>query len=195
MSGIPRSVFLRVLEVFDRLEIPYMVVGSGAVAIYGQPRMTRDVDLVVRMRREDIDTFVEELRPDYYADEIQIREALQRRRSFNLIHLGSGFKFDIFPLGDAPYDEARFARRRYVTTTMWGAEPVELSVISPEDLILSKLVWYRKGGGVSEQQWNDVLGVIAVQGERLDLSYLGRWAESLGIAELLQQALSEARER
>jgi hypothetical protein len=77
--------------------------------------------------------------------------------------------------------------------SIFTGEPLELAVASPEDVILSKLRWFRQCGEVSDQQWNDVLGVIAVQGDKLDLPYLREWAESLGLTKLLEQALSEGR--
>ncbi len=194
MTAVPSSAFLRLLEVLDRLEIPYMVVGSGAAAIHGRPRMTRDVDLVARIEPEQIEPFVEELQSEFYIDELQIREALRTGRSFNVIHLASSFKFDIFPASDDPYSQAQLGRRRFEASSIWTREPAEFAVIAPEDLILGKLQWYRQGGEVSEQQWNDVLAVLAVQRERLDLEYMRRWAAELKVAELLERALQESRQ-
>jgi len=194
VTAVPSSAFLRLLEVLDRLEIPYMVVGSGAAAIHGRPRMTRDVDLVARIEPEQIEPFVEELQSEFYIDELQIREALRTGRSFNVIHLASSFKFDIFPASDDPYSQAQLGRRRFEASSIWTREPAEFAVIAPEDLILGKLQWYRQGGEVSEQQWNDVLAVLAVQRERLDLEYMRRWAAELKVAELLERALQESRQ-
>ncbi|MCP5112137.1 MAG: hypothetical protein GY953_15010 [bacterium] len=187
----PTAAFERLLEVLDRLEIHYMVAGSGASSTHGIWRATGDIDIVVRMDREDIPLLVEELERDFYIDAGQIRSALDLGRSFNVIHFKSAYKFDIFPLGTDRYAQAQFGRRRFETTTLFGPTPIEFCVATAEDVILSKLRWYKLGGGISEQQWNDVLGVIAVQGERLDLDYMREWAAYLEVADLLEEALVE----
>jgi hypothetical protein len=101
---------------------------------------------------------------------------------------------DIFPLTADRYQQVQFGRRRRETSSVFTSEPLELAVASPEDVILSKLRWFHMGGEVSEQQWHDVLGVIAVQGDGLDLGYLREWAEYLGVPNLLEKALVEERE-
>jgi hypothetical protein len=187
----PPAAFERLLETLDRLEIQYAVGGSGASSVHGHWRATGDIDLVVRLNRGAVDPLVSELGQDFYIDKQMVLDCLERRRSFNVIHFQSAFKFDLFPLTDDVYQQEQFFRRRFQCAKLFGADPVEFAVISPEDSILSKLEWYRRGGEVSEQQWNDVLGVIAVQGERLDLAYMRRWADYLSISDLLEQALTE----
>jgi hypothetical protein len=194
MTGSPGEGLLRLLEVFDRLEIPYMIGGSGASSVHGLARTTADIDIVARVGSEDALPLVTELQQDFYIDEAQVRAAIENGRSFNVIHLRSSFKFDIFPLTADRYQQIQFGRRRYETSTVFTGEPLELAVSSPDDVILSKLRWYRQGGEVSEQQWNDVLGVIAAQRDRLDLPYLAEWAQYLGVADLLEQALAEGHE-
>jgi hypothetical protein len=184
----------RLLAAFDCLEIHYMVGGSAASGLYGHVRVTRDIDIVARIRMEDIGPLVEALEADFYIDADQIRSAIGLGRSFNLVHFQSSFKFDVFPLAADRYQQVQFARRRFEVSNMFGPEPVEFAVAAPEDVILSKLRWYKLGGGVSEQQWNDVLGVIAVQGERLDLAYMREWADYLKVADLLEQAINERHE-
>src|SRR6185295_4751408 len=98
---------------------------------------------------------------------------------------------DIFPLTTDGYQQIQFGRRRYEKSSIFTRESLEVAVSSPEDVILSKLRSFRQGGEVSEQQWNDVLGVIAVQRQNLDVRYLRDWAEYLGISKLLEQALDE----
>lgn len=188
------SSFLRLLGALDRLEILYMIAGSAASSLYGVWRSTNDVDIVARIRREDIKPIVEELRSEFYVDDEQISSALERQRSFNVIHLASSYKFDIFPLTQDRFHQVQFGRRRDEIAQPFGAETVEIPVATPEDVILSKLDWYRRGGKASEQQWNDVLGVIAVQRDRLDMAYLSEWAAYLKISDLLDQALAERHE-
>ncbi len=159
--------------------------------MYGIWCATADIDIVAVIGPEHADPLVEELGSDFYVDADQIRSALEHGRSFNLIHFQSGFKFDIFPLAADPYQLAQFGRRRHETCSLFGGEPIEFTVATAEDVILSKLRWYRHGGEVSEQQWNDVLGVVAVQRGRLDLDYLRQWARRLKVSDLLEQALAE----
>ena len=193
MTGRPGEGFLRLLEVFDRLEITYMIGGSGASSVHGLPRTTADVDIVAKIDVKDIESLVSELQQDFYIDEQQVRAAQQHSRSFNVIHLRSSYKFDIFPLTADAYQQEQFGRRRYEKSSIFTGEPLELAVSSPEDVILSKLRWYRQGGEASEQQWNDVLGVIAVQGDALNLLYLVEWADYLRVRDLLERALAEGR--
>ena len=171
-----------------------MVSGSAASGVHGHVRTTRDIDVVVRITRDDIDALVEAFHADFYVDPDLIRSAIEWRRSFNVIHFRSSFKFDLFPLTDDRFHQTEFGRHRFVTTSMFGTEPVEFAVATPEDVILSKLSRYRKGHGVGEQQWNDVLGVIAVQAEKLDLAYMREWAAYLKVSDLLEQALQERHE-
>ena len=192
MTVWPAEAFARLLDAFRHLEIEYMVGGSTASSIHGQTRMTRDIDIVARINLADTERFAGELRQDFYVDEHQIESAIHSHRSFNVIHLRTSFKFDIFPLARDPYQEAQFARRRLESSAAFGG--LKFAVSSPEDVILSKLRWYRLGGEVSEQQWNDILGVIAVLQNRLDLAYLREWAGYLNVADLLEQALSERHE-
>jgi hypothetical protein len=195
MTASPGEGLLRLLEVFDRLEIPYMIGGSGASSVHGLPRTTADIDIVAKVGIDDVQPLATELQQDFYIDEQQVRAALEHGRSFNVIHSRSSFKFDIFPLTADRYQQAQFGRRRYETSSVFTAEPLDLAVSSPDDVILSKLRWYRQGGEVSEQQWNDVLGVIAVQRDALDVAYLRQWSDYLGVRDLLEKALAEGRER
>lgn len=128
----------------------------------------------------------------FYVDAESIRDAVQHRRSFNVIHLETMFKVDVFVRKQRPFAQAQFERR---TDQVVATDPERTAyVASPEDIVLSKLEWYRMGGEVSDRQWRDVLGVLKVQGERLDLAYLRRWADALKVADLLERALTEARE-
>jgi hypothetical protein len=188
----PAAAFRRVLEVLSRLEIPYCIVGSVASSVYGTPRTTMDVDIVADLRADQLGSLAAALRPDFYADLEMMKDAWKRGRAFNVIHLASAYKFDIFPLADDAYSQEAFGRRRVAKTQSLGGETVECVLGAVEDTILNKLRWYRLGGEISEVQWNDLRGILMVTGERLDREYLYRWAPLLGVTDLLDRLLKES---
>jgi hypothetical protein len=187
----PADGFKRILEVLDKLEMPYLVGGSVASSVHGIPRTTMDADLVVDLNVGRLEGFAEELRADFYADLGMMKDALQHGRSFNLIHYESSYKYDIFPLLSDDYSLTQFRRRRFENTTSFGDEPIECAIATAEDTMLSKLRWYRAGGEISEQQWNDVRGILQVSGPQLDFEYLRTWAPRLGVEDLLERLLGE----
>jgi hypothetical protein len=182
----------RVVDTLERLGIPYLLGGSGASSLHGLPRATLDLDLVAAVRPQHATALERELKQEFYVDADLIRDSLGVGRAFNLIHFASSCKFDIFPLSADPYHASEFDRRCEREVTLPNGEVLRIAVATPEDTILTKLAWYRKGGCVSERQWSDVLGVIAVQGNRLDREYMSRWAPDLGVEDLLERALAEA---
>jgi hypothetical protein len=185
------AVTVLVTTALEGLGVPYVIGGSMASAVYGMARATMDVDVVVDLREEHVAPFVASLGTDFYADALSIRDAIERRASCNLIHLPTMFKVDLFVVGDRAWDRQQLARRQ--RRSLSSADGPAAEVASAEDVILAKLDWYRLGNQVSDRQWRDVLSIIAVQGERLDRSYLNLWAESLGVADLLRRAQEEAR--
>ena len=124
-----------------------------------------------------------------YVDEQMIRDAIERRSSFNVIHLETMFKADVFVFRNELGREAMARRERYQLSDESASS---IFLASAEDIILSKLQWFRLGKGTSERQWLDVLGVLQVQGNRLDFSYLQRMAGQMGVADLLRQAIEDA---
>ncbi|HEY1240039.1 MAG TPA: hypothetical protein VGF16_05755 [Bryobacteraceae bacterium] len=186
----PAAAFRHILETLDQLGIPYCIVGSVASSVYGTPRTTMDVDLVADLRATQLGSFAAALHPDFYADLEMMTDALRRGRSFNVIHLASAYKFDIFPLAEDEYSQESFGRRRVAKTQGLGDEAVECVLATVEDTVLNKLRWYRLGGETSEVQWNDLHGILMVTGERLDREYLYRWAPRLSVVDLLDRLLN-----
>lgn len=127
---------------------------------------------------------------EFYADLPSIVTAIQSQGSFNLIHLQTMTKVDVFVRWRDPFGESQFARRQ--KKSVGQAAPLELFFASPEDTVLAKPEWFRKGGSVSDRQWRDLLGVLKVQAGALDRAYMVHWASHLGVADLLQRALNEA---
>jgi hypothetical protein len=185
--GDPLIVVGKIGKALDQMGVRYVVGGSVASSVYGVPRATQDVDLVAELFGKQVDPFVAMLTNEFYVDADMIRDALSRRASFNVVHLGTMFKADIFPFMRDPWMESEMARGR-LETLPTETGPVTIRFATPEDTLLHKLVWFRAGGEISDRQWGDILGILKVQGTRLDQGYLDQWATPLGVADLLQRA-------
>ena len=184
------AVLIDFAGVLDELGIKYVVVGSFASSARGFQRATRDVDILARIELDHVDSLYERLAQRYYIDRLSIRSAVINRSHFNAIHLDSMFKVDIF----VPSDSDRLSQQQLLRQLPEKLSPKSDAMIhlaTAEDTLLAKLVWYRKGNAVSDRQWADVLGIIRLQGERLDRIYLEDWAEELGLTDLLHRALDE----
>jgi len=179
-----------VIDCFNELAVPYYIGVSVASSAYGMARATMDVDLVANVEISQVDRLVGSLEENYYISAEMIKDAIQRRASFNLIHLETMIKIDVFIPRDHPYHSEAFARRR--TDTLDEKSSRKFYMSSPEDAVLSKLQWYESGGRVSEQQWKDVLGVLKVQSDKLDLEYLKHWASQLDLSESLNRSFGDA---
>lgn len=186
----PIQVTLLVTEALEKVGVPYLIGGSLASSVHGFARATRDADIVADLSYDHIQPFVNLLGHAFYADPDMIQDAIRAGSSFNVIHLDSMFKIDVFILKPTPFLKEEFKRRqREVVISQSGQTAY---VATPEDIILNKLEWYKMGGEVADRQWSDVLGIIKVQAERLDMNYLRRWAEELGLSELLVRSLKDA---
>lgn len=190
MLSEPIAVTLQVIEALEALDVPYLIGGSFAAAVYGIARMTADADLIADVRFEHVDPLVNRLSANFYLDVESMREAIRHRSSFSLIHFKTMFKVDVFIPKQRPYSQTQLARR--VRQPLSGETDQLAYFSSAEDSVLSKLEWYRMGGEVSDRQWRDILGVIKTQSERLDAAYLRQWAAALNVADLLEKALLEA---
>lgn len=176
------------LEAFERYDIAYYIGGSVASSARGLPRTTLDVDLVADLSLAHIEPLTTALNETYYIDGDMMLDAIQRQASFNIVHLQTMLKIDIFVLKDQPYDQTAF-RRASPYLQQGGVTAI---ISAAEDIVLHKLHWYRLGGEISERQWNDVVGVLKVQGQALDIDYMRTWAKELQLTDLLQRALQDA---
>jgi hypothetical protein len=183
-----RAAFEEVLSVLERLSIAYLIGGSVASSTHGLPRQTNDIDILADLTPERAAEFCAALPAAFYADSDEAEQAVRSRRAFNVIHLEAAYKFDIFPVAEDLFARSELARRRYTTTAIPALENVRFPVASAEDTILAKLVWFRRGAGISDRQWHDILGVIQIQAGKLDRAYLQTWAAELGVADLLLRA-------
>jgi len=184
------QVTLEVVRALDALEIPYLLCGSLTSSLHGIPRTTQDADLVADLQYAQVAPLVERLAGAFYIDDARIRDAIRRRASFNMIHLATMTKVDIFILKDEPLDRREMERRQWIALP--GGEGASLWVATAEDIVLQKLSWFVLGGEGSERQWTDVQGVLKVQRGKLDLEDLRRSAAEAGLEDLLERALSEA---
>lgn len=191
MSGSDlAAALIPVVEALQRLEIGYYVTGSMASSAHGVARASLDVDIVAELAVAQTEPLADLLEPAYYTPRGQMREAAVERRSFNLIHLETMFKIDVFVSKDRPFDREAAGRARAEAIDHSAAAP-RIIVASAEDTVLAKLEWFRRGGETSERQWWDIVGVLRVN-PAADAGYLHRWAAELNVADLLERALAQA---
>ena len=170
------EVLKMVSQRLEKAGIPYMITGSVASNFYAVPRMTRDVDIVIQIKKEDAGRMTEIFKQDFYVDRDSIEEAVEKRGMFNIIHNQYVFKVDFIIRKDSPYRELEFQRRRKTEV-----EGVPMWVVTPEDLILSKLFWAKDS--LSELQLGDVRNLLEAPGG-LDQRYLEKWVRELGLEEV-----------
>ena len=177
-------------RIFDSLDVPWVLGGSMASSIAGEPRSTMDIDMAVRLDLDRARQFIEAVTPDFYASIDMIRDAVVHCSSFSVLQYESMMKVDVFVLGDDLLDRRQMDRRHRVVLK----DPAGLAVWvgSVEDQVLRKLRWYRMGHEVSDRQWRDVLGILTVQAGAIDLDDIRETAVLLGLDDLVRRALTEA---
>ncbi len=189
MEVDPLAVALEVGAALDKLGVRFHLAGSLASSIHGLPRGTLDADIVADLQPGQGAQLAALIGAAFYADPEAMERAIRDRRCFNLIHLETMLKVDVFLPEASGFSRESFSRSRIEHV---GIARTPVRVASPEDTILHKLLWYRASGETSSQQWNDVLGVLKVQGRAIDGEYLRRWARELGLEALLARALQAA---
>lgn len=177
-----------IVAALEELRVAYMLGGSLASSVHGVPRTSIDGDLVADLELHHVTPLLQRLAGQYYVDEGRARAAIAARRSFNLIHLQSMFKIDVFAAKRRPFDRQELQRAAPHRLSE-APDTRDFLVASAEDTVLAKLEWFR--AGVSERQWGDVVGVLKTS-TRLDRQYLGRWSKELGVADLVERALGES---
>jgi len=182
----PNELLARVSPALEQAQVSYMVVGSVASSIYGAPRATLDLDIVIEATREQLLTLMRQFPGDeYYADEQQALQALVGRSMFNIIDHVTGWKVDFIIAEDSEYGRAALQRRR--TVEIGGSS---ICLASPEDVVIAKLRWAQLGA--SERQLEDCAGILRTQGSRLDTSYIDRWVKVFRLEDEWQTARKKA---
>lgn len=169
----------------DKAGIKYMLTGSMALSVYSTPRMTRDIDIIIKISASDVGKIVDLFRGDFYIDEPSVRQAVERRGMFNIIEHRSVIKVDFIVKKEGDFRDMEFSRRKQI-----DVEGTPVSIVAPEDLILSKLVWAKDSK--SDLQLRDVREMLAEQ-TNLDKDYLDQWSEELGVKGLLEDTRKNER--
>jgi hypothetical protein len=178
-----------VVAAFRTLGIPHFVGGSVASSFHGATRTTMDVDVVCELTEDRISSFVALFDSNFYLSEPAVRDAVRRKSCFNLIHMPTSFKVDVFVSRGRPFDAE--AMRRASLQNVGDDRTLEVPIATAEDTIISKLEWYRLSNETSERQFDDVTRLIRLLGDAADRDYLNRAAESVGVADLLGKLLAQ----
>jgi len=193
----PIELAQKIASILLPLNIPYVVGGSVASSLLGENRSTQDLDLVIDLEAQTAQRLIDAMSGEFYISDSAVTEAIAKSRtapresSFNVIYLPSMEKADIFVMGsDDPFSASVMSRRQLYPVS--GLQEEGIYIYSPEDIVLQKLSWYKLIPGGSQKQWRDVLGVLKVQGERVDLAYLNQWAVTLQLTDLLSGALLQS---
>ena len=174
-----------IAEIFDQLKINYMLVGSFASSYYGEPRFTRDIDIVADLKLEQVEQFAQNFpENEFYLSKETIKQAIERGGMFNIFHISSGNKIDVFtPLKD-PLLEKEWGRRKKILL-----EDFQIFSASPEYVILKKLEYYKEGE--SELHLKDICSMLKTSGEEIDINYISFWAEKLKVSEIWENILKK----
>ena len=184
----PTDVAARVAAILEAIGVRYTIGGSLAASFAGEPRSTIDIDFVAALTHAHVAPLVAAAGAEFYASPEALHRAVDTLGSANLIHQQTNFKIDLFIAGGTPLDEQQLARRQRVEISTGQF----IYIHPPEDILLQKLRWYRKGGGTSDRQWRDILGIIRTQSDRLDRGYVRSNAPALEVQRDLERALAEA---
>ena len=181
----PSDLLRFVVSVLERLGTRYFITGSTVTIFYGEPRFTNDIDVVVDLAESSVDTFCQQFpEQDFYVSANSARDAVRRCSQFNIIHPASGLKVDVIIPAMTEFNQSRFARARRVR----AGEGWDASFSSPEDAIVKKMEFFRKGG--SDKHLRDISGVLKTSGEQMDRAYIDKWAATLGLVDIWQAILA-----
>jgi hypothetical protein len=182
------DAFAPLRSALERAGVRYAIGGSWASTAFGEPRFTNDVDILADFTPENLDQFLGNLPETFFADPREARNAIRLGRPFNVIYMPMAFKFDFFPARAFPLGIQELDRAVFLASS--GLSEALAPFVTPEDILLAKLHWFRLGGEVSEVQWRDIQGIARSRAPTLDRKYLEQNAAKLGVFALLEKALS-----
>lgn len=173
----------------EQAGVRYAIGGSWASTAFGEPRFTNDVDILAEFTKDKLEQFFQYLPNSFYADAEEAQKANRRGKPFNVIYMPMAFKFDFFPADGFTLGTQELDRAIFLPDTGLSKSPAPF--VTPEDILLAKLHWFRLGGEISEVQWRDIKGILRGRGHALDRSYLKQSAARAGVGDLLDKAFSE----
>jgi len=176
------ELLLFVVDCFEKLRIPYLVTGAIASIAYGEPRFTNDIDIVADMPPGHIQEFKSCFpENEFYLDVDSMKEAIKRRSQFNIIHPESGLKVDVIISKKDDFDQSRFARTKKLNIT----ETASAHFASPEDVIIKKLQYFKKGH--SDKHLRDITSMLKISSELIDRTYISFWSKKLSVSEIWEE--------
>ena len=176
----------RVVGSLEAVGLRYLITGSMATSLYGEPRFTNDIDVVVELPPGRLEDLLRQFpAEEFYSSEESARRAVERQTQFNVIHPRSGLKVDVMVASDDAFDRSRFSRAR----RLHPAPDYQATFAAPEDVIVKKLASYCEGG--SDRHLRDIAGVLEVSGAEIDRDYITQWAERLGLSEVWRRVLED----
>lgn len=180
-----QDILLTIVRLLTRYKISYLLSGSFAVSYYGFPRSTHDIDFVIEVKNKDLSQLlkaVKKLGKAYLFDEKQIKEAVRNASQFNIYHLDTGIKIDFWPITQSIFELSKFKRAKELVV-----DKQRVIVVTPEDLILTKLLWCKRIR--SERHLRDCIGIIKIQKGDLDKDYLTEWVKKLKLEDLFEEVI------
>jgi hypothetical protein len=185
----PADAFEPLRSALERAGIRFAIGGSWASTAFGEPRFTNDVDILAEFTKESLENFMGGLPDSFYVDAEEARTAIRLGRPFNVIHVPMAFKFDLFPAAAFTLGREELDRAIYLSDT--GLSKTPAPFVTPEDILLAKLHWFRSGGEISELQWRDIEGIVRACAANFDYAYLQQSAVKLEVRDLLDRVLGQ----
>jgi len=178
------SLLKKVVNKLEKLKIPYMITGGIAVSFWGLPRTTHDLDIVIKIKEKDKEKIIEAFKKEFYISERAVTEAIRNQSTFNLIHYRSGLKIDFWMAKETDFGNLEFRRRKKRKT--FGKK---IYFISPEDLILEKLLWFKESQ--STRHLEDIEGILKIS--KVNIDYIKKWAKKHSTIEIFDKILKRSR--
>jgi len=183
------DAFEPIRSALEQAGIRYAIGGSWASTTFGEPRFTNDIDILGEFTEANLPDFLRRLPDSFYFDADEAFSAIPRGRSFNVIYMPTAFKFDFFPAAAFALGRQELDRAIHISNT--GLTEAPAPFVTPEDILLAKLFWFRSGADISEVQWRDLKGIARTCAGSLDNFYLQVNAQTLGVRDLLEKLLTD----